>query len=605
MDFKMHRQTLGLFIDIFKRKQEIGRVKFRPQKPGYRRGRGYTGARLPRSTPEKEGLSSAYLLDFLREAQEHPTINPHTLMVLRHGRVVSECSFAPYRADVWHVTHSMCKGVTALAIGMLADSGKLSLDEKLCDIFPGRLSPLGNPLSFLRFKNITVRHLLTMTSGVNFNEAGAVTSEDWMKGFFESGVRFEPGSEFAYNSMNSYMLSAIVKERAGMGLMQFLRPRLFVPLGMGKVHWETCPKGIEKGGWGLYLCPEDLAKLGQLLLQKGVWNGRRLISEGYLREMTAKQVDTPPDMGEQGYGFQTWMGMRRGSYLFNGILGQNVIVLPDLDMVVVTTGGNDCLFKTSTVISLVERYFEREKYQPKGELPADRNALRSLRAFEGTAQNRQGMFHQEAEEKSTQLPGLIRNLRKKGKNLPLECRLLDGREYRVSPDGARLLPLFTQLLQNNYSRGIDSLRFTLQDGRFFLTVSEGGEHNRIELGFGEEPVYSTVTVNQEAYLVSANARFATDEDGNTVLKILLPFLENSSGRKLKIFFFRGGKIELRLSEAPDFEELLGDTGVFTNRSVATWMNRLVARDDGDVFEYTVRRAVEPRVTGQRVDKKQS
>src|SRR5699024_4911566 len=153
--------------------------------------------------------------------------------------------------------------------------------------------PRLNPVSYRRFRSLTVRHLLTMTSGVDFDEVGAVTEEDWVKCYFESGVRFEPGAEFAYNSMNSYLLSAIVRERTGQGLSQVLRPRVFVPLGFGRVHWETCPRGIEKGGWGLYLCPEDMAKIGQLLLQKGRWNGRQLVSEEFLREMTRKQVDTP------------------------------------------------------------------------------------------------------------------------------------------------------------------------------------------------------------------------------------------------------------------------------------------------------------------------
>ena len=353
MDFRTQRRTLEVLSDLFQRKPQVGRVRFRPQRAGGR-GVGYTGMPLPRSSPEREGLSSRQLLEFLRRAQVHPTINPHTLMVLRHGKVVCSCSFAPYREDVWHVTHSMCKSLTALAVGMLVGEGKLSLEEHICDIFPGRLSPLANPLAFRRMKAVTVRHLLTMSSGVNFNEAGAVTSEDWLGDFFSSGVGFEPGAKFAYNSMNSYVLSCIVRERSGMGLTEFLRPRLFAPLSMGRLHWEKSPQGVEKGGWGLYLFPEDMAKLGQLFLQEGVWDGRRLVPREFLEEMCSPQMATPPEMGEQGYGFQLWMGKRPGSYLCNGILGQNIIVLPDVDMVVVTTGGNDCLFKTSTTISLVE-----------------------------------------------------------------------------------------------------------------------------------------------------------------------------------------------------------------------------------------------------------
>lgn len=599
MNILMQKKALGLFVDILGRKKNIGKIQHYTQKPRFKKSSGYTGSSLPRSTPEREGVSSRYILEFLEEAQGHPTINPHTIMVLRNGKVISECSFAPYRREVWHVTHSMCKGVTALAIGMLVDMGKLSLEDRLCDIFPGRLSPLGNPLSFRRFKNITVRHLLTMTSGVTFNETGAVTAEDWVRSFFESGVKTEPGTEFSYNSMNTYMLSAIVREKTGGSLVQFLRPRLFVPLGMGRLHWETCPKGIEKGGWGLYLCPEDMAKLGQLMLQRGVWNGRKLVSEAFIEEMTAKQVDTPPEMGEQGYGFQVWRGMREGSYLFNGILGQNIIVMPDIQLVIVTTGGNDCLFKNSTIISLVEKYFDIKRFAPDRELPQDKAALKALRSYEESAVNRLAMFAGEEERE-----GLL-SLASAfigGDKLPVQCRLLDGRYYNVSPGGARLLPLFTQLMQNNFSTGIDSFSFTIREGCFYINVGEGETQNKIKLSFnGKKPLYSTITVNGESYLVSGSARFATDEDGNTVLKILLPFIENSNGRSIKIFFYRGGKVEVRLTEFPDPEELLEDAGMFSNKTIAVWMNRLVARDDGDVFEYTVRRAVEPRVRGKTAE----
>ncbi len=598
MDLRMKRQTLHLFSDLFQRKQQVGRICFRPQKRERGQGLGYTGTRLPRSVPEREGLSSRQLLDFFRRAQEHPTINPHTLMVLRHGKVVAECSFAPYRGDVWHVTHSMCKGITALAIGMLVDEGRLSLEDKLCDLFPNRLSPFANPLAFRRLKSITVRHLLTMSTGVNFNEAGVVTSEDWLKDYFESGVRFDPGTEFAYNSMNTYVLSAIVRERTGKGLVEYLRPRLFVPLGMGRLHWELSPQGIEKGGWGLYLFPEDMAKLGQLFLQEGVWNGRRLISREMLEEITRKQVGTPPEMGEQGYGFQMWMGKRPGSYLCNGVLGQNIIVLPDVDMVVVTTGGNDCLFKTSTIISLVEDFFEGKEFQPGDSLPGDRKGNRELRVFCRNARNLQATFPPPGQEGSAGRDRGAFPFRSAERRLPLECRLLAEKSYRLEPEGTRLLPLFMQLLENNFTTGIDTLRFDLEDGQFTMTVGEGKDQSHLLLDFSGNGQLSTVFANGEAYLVAVSACFARDEDGNTVLKILLPFLENANIRTVKLFFFRGGKVELRLSEIPDFNAFLQGVGLWENKMLSAWVSRLASKRDTTVLEYTVRRAVEPLSRGK-------
>ena len=355
--------------------------------------------------------------------------------------------------------------------------------------------------------------------------------------------------------------------------------------------------GIEKGGWGLYLCPEDMAKIGQLFLQKGVWNGRRLVSAQFLGEMTSKKIDTPPEMGEQGYGYQVWMGKRPGSYLLNGILGQNIIVLPNADMVIVTTGGNDCLFKTSTVISLVEDYFEGPDFKPGNSLPPNRKALARLRLYERTARSRQAAF--EPQEKRSFLSGWGKS------GLPSECDLLDGARYKLETGGARLLPIFTQLMQNNYTTGIDEIAFAKQGDEFYMTVGEGQERNRIQLSFDGTPAESRIAVNREIYIVAASARVARDEDGNTVLKILLPFLENSNQRKMKLFFYRSGEMELQLSEVPDADSLLGDMGIYERKGLASLVNRLVARDDEDIFEYTVHRAIKPRASGKRIQPKQN
>ncbi len=585
MKLKAKRRAVRLLLDLFERKAQVTKLKLRPSKAGFHRPQERKGTSLPRSTPEAEGISSQVLHSFLKEALSHPTINPHTILVLRHKKVISHCSFSPYRGDIWHETHSMCKGITGLAVGMLIDSGKLSLEEKLCDIFPGRLSPLLNPLSYRRFKNITIRHLLTMSSGAAFNEMGAVTSEDWLKDFFESGVSFEPGTQFAYNSMNSYVLSAVVREKTGQSLTEFLYPRLFLPLGMGKVYWETCPKGIEKGGWGLYLCPEDMAKIGLLLLQKGRWNHRQLISEAFLKEMTAKQMETPPQMGEEGYGFHMWMARRPGSYLFNGLLGQNVMVLPDLDMVIVTTGGNDSLFKTSPIIALIEKYFCGKGFSPPESLPKNRRALLCLRAFEASARSREGTA---LSPRRSLLPG---------RKLPVECALLNGKSYEFIPDGTRLLPLFIQLLQNNYSDGIRKVSFSAENGEFYLTLWEGEEENRLLLSFSGRPRYSVIHSGGESFLTAASACFCRDEDGHPVLKVAIPFLEHSSSRKMKLFFLEGGKAELSLSEAPDPEELIRDMGLTKNKG-ARFLTAAAMRGSGELLEYTLHRAANPRAGGR-------
>ena len=180
-------------------------------------------------------------------------------------------------------------------------------------------------------------------SEVTFNESGIVSGNDWLGSFLNASVNGKPGTEFQYNSLNTYVLSAIVTKRTGETLTEYLTPRLFGPLGITKYYWETCPKGITKGGWGLFLCAEDMAKLGQLYLQRGKWNGQQLVSEYWIEISTARHLKTQNDT--YGYGYQLWMEQRPGSFEYNGMLGQNVIIYPDMDMVLVTNAGNKEMFQ--------------------------------------------------------------------------------------------------------------------------------------------------------------------------------------------------------------------------------------------------------------------
>ena len=298
MDLMTQKKTIEFIYDIIEKKNSnISFVKYKPEKESFNSFED-SSEPLPRSTPEEQGISSKYLENFYNELKNIDELNVHTIMILRNGNVISEGSFAPYNTNMWHVTHSLCKSITALAIGLLIDDKVLSLNDKLVKIFEKKV----NPIIFLKQKDITIKHLLSMTAGVNFNETGAVTENDWVKSFLESNVKFEPGTKFLYNSMNSYMLSAIIKEVTGKGVFDILKERIFNPLGINKIYWEKCPKGIEKGGWGLYMLPEDMAKLGQLLLQKGKWNGKQLISKEWIENMTSKKIDTPSEMGKYGYG---------------------------------------------------------------------------------------------------------------------------------------------------------------------------------------------------------------------------------------------------------------------------------------------------------------
>ena len=236
-----------------------------------------------------------------------------------------------------------------------------------------------------------------MTSGVTFNESGIVSGNDWLGSFLNSPVNGKPGTEFQYNSLNTYVLSAIVTKRTGETLTEYLTPRLFKPLGITKYYWETCPKGITKGGWGLFICAEDMAKLGQLYLQKGNWKGQQLVSEYWVEISTAKSIrkhrmipmDTVIRFG--------WNSVP-GSFEYNGMLGQNVMIYPDMDMVLVTNAGNKELFQDCIMLNIIRKYFPAD-YHPAEVLPANPLSYELLKRLCGELENGENMNRMPSESR--------------------------------------------------------------------------------------------------------------------------------------------------------------------------------------------------------------
>lgn len=293
-------------------------------------------SRFDRAKPESQGVDPAAIA-LLASADAHAF---HSLMVVRHGKVIAEGWWAPYTADEPHMMFSVSKAVTATAIGMLVDEGRASLDEEIADVFPHVASPEDRA----NMRGVKVRHLLAMASGhaVDTMEImRALPRQDWVKIFFGVPVEYPPNTHFLYNSGASFVLAAMVGARTGQSVRDYLEPRLFAPLGIVDAPWEKNPRGINFGASGLRLRTEDLAKLGQLYLNRGVWEGRRLLSEAWVDEATAKHVSngTDPDNDwSQGYGFQIWRS-RHNSYRMDGRYGQFALVLPEQDMVVAITAG--------------------------------------------------------------------------------------------------------------------------------------------------------------------------------------------------------------------------------------------------------------------------
>jgi CubicO group peptidase (beta-lactamase class C family) len=509
-------------------------------------------ANLLRSTPENEGIPSAYIQHFFEELDACREIRVHSVMLLRHGKIIAEGSFKPYTGSYPHMMFSLSKSVTGMAVGIAVNEGLISLDERIVDIFSDKGVLFRSP----KINSITVLHLLNMTSGIKFNEVGSVVEKDWVKAYLQSDCSFEPGSEFYYNSLNSYLLSAIVCKKTGMGLKEYLTPRIFEPLRIENVTWETCPLGIEKGGWGLYLRIADMAKLGQLYLQNGGWNvngeEKQLIPENWIQESTKMETSTRENDHSDSYGYQIWNFGAENAYQFNGVFGQYVIVLPERDMVVAITSGSQNLFSDQSS-TIVKKYFgdDAEPFSDHS-LP---NNIKALHSLSGTLDRLYAMRETAPKPKQTSyFSQLLDRILHKPRNesLPLFAAEINQTKYRLEPNFGTLMPLLLEGVTNNFSNGIVEAAFEFESDLCKITLSDAVNENVITAGLDGVPRRSSITVNGEVYVVGTTARLTTDEDDRPVLKLFISFIETPSTRIIK-FIFYGEKLLLRFDELPSVE----------------------------------------------------
>lgn len=580
------------------------RVDYFPQKPDFPFDAVYEQA-FVRATPESQGISSDLFAALLRELDTSKDTEMHHFMALRHGKVICECNFAPYPKGMWHITHSMCKSITGMAIGMLIEEEKLKLDENIYDIFPDHI----NAFSKIFRPVITVENLLTMTSGVTFNESGIVSGNDWLGSFLNASVNGKPGTEFQYNSLNTYVLSAIVTKRTGETLTEYLTPRLFGPLGITKYYWETCPKGITKGGWGLFLCAEDMAKLGQLYLQRGKWNGQQLVSEYWIEISTARHLKTQNDT--YGYGYQLWMEQRPGSFEYNGMLGQNVIIYPDMDMVLVTNTGNKEMFQDCIMLNIIRKYFP-VNYHPADVLPENPLSYSLLKRLCGELENG------ENNNRSTSLRGgWKRNVVSRRKHSDKKysyrisaavdrpsdhhsfMRAVSGRTYVMEQQNIGIAPLFVQVFHNNMTDGISEISFTYDAGNFCVSFTEGEVIHKLPVGFGKA-ADGCVDLHGEHYLVATLGEFARDENDIPVLKLEVTFIEECVKRKAHIFFHEDNGIEIKWNETPGKKMILAGLSSITEELSGNFLYNSLLGDHNittELLHRLMEQTIEPAVRG--------
>ena len=477
-------------------------------------------AQLPRSTPEAEGVSSTAILDFIK-AVENSKNEFHSIMILRHGKVIAEGWWKPYRADLRHTMYSVSKSFTATAIGFAVTEKKLSVNDKVISFFPEDLPDTVSDY----LKELSVKDLLTMSVGQDPEPTGPVivTQENWVKGFLATPIKHKPGSVFLYNSLATYMLSAIVQKVTGEQVLQYLTPRLFSPLGIKNIDWEIDPKGINSGGWGLRLKTEDMAKFGQLFLQKGKWQGKQIIPSAWVEEASTFKIDQKPELSQaekdksdwtQGYCYQMWR-CKNNAYRGDGAFGQYIIVMPDQDAVIAITSETGDM---QDELNLVWKYLLPAMGNQK--LPVSSNALA---------------------------------LKQKMAGLSLKAPLKN-----ISPGSLPLIAGKTIVLEKN-EKNIDRLSFSVAKGSYIMTMKS--DTNTYTLSFSAGQWRNGVTGRKGPNLVyRAKGHFkglpaplisgAYFWQDNNSLELDLRYIESPHTEKM-VFHFEGEDVQIEIQNSFD------------------------------------------------------
>lgn len=465
-----------------------------------------------------------------------------------------------------HVSFSMCKSVVSMAVGIAAEQGIVSLDERLCDIFPEH-----NGVFMKRnMRGVTLRTLLTMTAGVTFDEMSSYFDMDWRKAFMGSELGFEPGTDFAYNSLNTYMLAAAISKKSGRKFIDYINENLFAPMNIRDITWDKCPQGIEKGGWGMKLSIPDMLKFGELYRNRGVWfvDGvkRQLVSADWIEESLKCHVTLDEKRAVRGYGYHIWL-LKDGAFLFNGVFGQNVYVNPARCLVIAVQASAYELFPDGKLVERLCRFAANDD-NFKRDFLMDMPRLRF---------NRADMLRQ--------------------RNMLRALAPYMGRTYYFEDYTSDIVPFSTQVMYSNFMTGIRKLRFYIKGGVPTLQVVDDDKPYTIPLGFGRKYRQQTLTVNGKEYRISTHCSVSLDTDRRILLKLRILFPEEISDKQF-ILFFDGDEVECSASETPDMLKfaklLIGERKMLRTRNLA---NIKIP----DYMDYKVRKLIAPIAIGYAVE----
>ena len=536
-------------------------------------------------TPESHGISSQYIEAFLHELEGQKESNVHNLLIYRDGDLLSSASAPGYSPRIWSLTHSLSKSVVSMVMGCLVREGKIHLDTPIAEILADDLPPIVLP----RMRQITVRHLLKMRAAVaDVNELLAITSTTWKRAFLASAPFAAPDSVFNYPSIHTHMLVCVMERVSGETFGTLLERELFGPLGIREYLVECSADGIAKGGWGMYITPIDMAKLGQLVLSGGIWDGKVILPQSYLKEAVKPHSHLTEVHGAYDYGMHFWISRDGESILLNGMMGQNVWVCPRTKMVIVATAGNAEFFQKSSTLETIDRYFGAS-FTPAGRLaPAPRAQahLRRAEAMFFTRRNRIAVHTRHHDDPYADKLGIP---------LPPAAKRLLG-SYIPEPNRVGILPLVTRLIGNNHTEGIGKIAFAMEGDHLVLEVTEGGVLRRYPLGYGEF-LYREQDFRGEKYWIGGLISFAENEDGNEVVKIELVLPEMPNSRRIKLVFPDEEHMAMRLLELPgaDVVDSIVSAVVLNNPTPRAELVGKVADivTSDELFHQQVMRCMEP------------
>lgn len=503
------------------------------------------------------GISSGALKQLFEAFAEKQSYNIHGLLVVHKGRCIFEKYAAPYRKQYRHVSYSMCKSVVSMAVGLAIDDKKLSLDTRVCDVFPQYLPQKKSS----ELKELTICHLLTMEAGVCFSELSQAFSTDWVKSYLRADFMFPPGEGFYYNSLNSYILCASLQQVYKESVMALLHRRIFAPLNIYDITWDTCPKGIEKGGFGMKLSLHDMAKLGLLYMNRGVWYGtshkkaQRLLSEAYVTAATQKQIATE----NQGfdYGFHCWV-MEDG-FLFNGMLGQNVYVFPKQELIIATQSGSESFLPTAEMMADIRRFVygcRVGETAPAGEKQPSVSKENRRRG-------------KTADEK----------MRADGANDREQREFMEGycnKTYRLEEPLPSVMPFFMQLFYQQITPAIRKIAFyPRQNHRIhegtdefyisFSTANDGSVCSGTDITVAasvRRPVEQHIEIRGQYYPVCVTCWLKPETVQSSVsekryrLSVRIDFLEEANSRVFE-FVFSKSRLYITAGEWPSLDYLCG------------------------------------------------